>query len=56
MAEKFGDGCYYDFKESDDNDDYTHSHDGYYYHKDWFIDEDEIVKPIIKLDEEDFIL
>lgn len=62
MAPKFGDGNYYSFELNDGhNNQYTHMHDGYLYHELWFIDEkcfNEVIEkvPVIKLDEEDFLL
>ncbi len=59
MVEYFGDGEYHSFKlcNDSDNPNYTHIFDGYYYHKDWFIDNKiEKPAPVIQLDEEDFIV
>lgn len=56
MAVKFGDGNYYSFELCTDNDNYTHTHDGFYYHELWFEDPMKKPTPIMKLDEEDFIL
>ena len=61
MALKFGSGVYYSFEPISDghNNQYTHTDrdDGYYYHESWFIEHrDDRMIPIIKLDEEDFLL